>query len=261
MILDDLVASTKKRVELSKRKISPEEMMDMAKKCTYKLPAFAFEEALKTDEEMHFICEVKKASPSKGLIAPDFPYTEIAKDYEEAGASCISVLTEPEYFMGDIEYLKEIRGEVNIPLLRKDFTIDPYMIYEAKVSGADAVLLIAAILTDEKLREYKEIADGLGLSCIFEAHDSEEVKRCVNAGARILGVNNRDLRDFTVDIHNCLRYMDDVPDNVLFVAESGIHSHDDIAELAKYHVDAVLVGESLMRASDRQAALKSLKGQ
>ena len=260
MILDDLVASTKKRVELSKRKISPEEMMDMAKKCTHRLPAFAFEESLKTDEEMHFICEVKKASPSKGLIAPDFPYIEIAKDYEEAGASCISILTEPEYFMGDIEYLKVIRETVNIPLLRKDFAIDPYMIYEAKVSGADAILLIAAILTDEELKEYREIADELGLSCIFEAHDSDEVKRCLKAGARILGVNNRDLRDFTVDIHNCLRYMDDVPDDVLFVAESGIRSHDDIAELAKYHVDAVLVGESLMRASDRQGALKKLKG-
>ena len=219
----------------------------------------AFEKALRK-EGISFICECKKASPSKGLIAPDFPYLEIAKEYEAAGADCISVLTEPKWFLGSDEYLKEITSAVSIPCIRKDFSVDEYMIYEAKILCASAVLLICSILSEEQIREYIGICDELGLSALVETHDEEEVAVAVRAGARIVGVNNRNLKDFSVDTGNSARLKSLVGDDIIFVSESGVKDGNDVAELRKIGVDAVLVGEALMRASDKKAKLKELRG-
>ena len=220
---------------------------------------FAFEEALR-EPDISFICECKKASPSKGLIAPDFPYLEIAKEYEAAGASCISVLTEPKWFLGQNQYLKEIADTVSIPCLRKDFVVDEYMIYEAKLLGASAVLLICSLLDADTLGAYRELCDHLGLSALVEAHDEEEIAFALKAGARIIGVNNRNLKDFTVDVHNSQRLRQLVPEEVLFVAESGIQTGEDIQVLRESKVNGVLIGETLMRASDKKAMLDSLRG-
>lgn len=207
-----------------------------------------------------FICEAKKASPSKGLIAPSFPYVEIAKEYEAAGAAAISCLTEPKWFLGKDEYVKEITQAVSIPVLRKDFTVDEYMIYEAKTLGASAVLLICALLDEVQLKDWREIAEGLGMDALVEAHDEEEVETALKAGARIVGVNNRNLKDFTVDVNNSTRYRAMVPEDVLFVSESGITTRSDIEVLERNGTDAVLIGETLMRAKDKKRMLDMLKG-
>lgn len=220
---------------------------------------FPFEKALRQDD-IAFICECKKASPSKGLIAPDFPYVQIAKDYENAGASCISVLTEPKWFLGENRFLEEIVQSVSIPCLRKDFTVDEYMIYEAKNLGASAVLLIASLLDTETLRDYIAVCDALGLSALVEAHDEREIESALTAGARIIGVNNRNLKDFSVDVTNSGRLRKLVPENVLFVAESGIRTNEDIEKLRSFRVNAVLIGETLMRAPDKKKMLDSLRG-
>lgn len=259
MILDEIAEKTRIRVAGAKQKISPEEMKQKALACEI-TKEFPFEKELKK-KEITFICEVKKASPSKGIIAEKFDYRSIAKSYEEAGAEAISVLTEPEYFKGSIEYLKEIAEDVKIPLLRKDFTVDEYMIYEAKAAGASIVLLICAILDEETLKHYIEIADSLGLSALVEAHDEEEIQMALRAKARIIGVNNRNLKDFTVDIHNGIRLREKVPQDVLFVAESGIRTREDIEELEKAHVNGVLIGETFMRAENKKAMLAELKGE
>ena len=217
------------------------------------------ENALKTPE-LSFICECKKASPSKGLIATDFPYLQIAKEYEAAGADAISVLTEPKWFLGSDEYLREIASQVSIPCLRKDFTVDAYMIYEAKLLGASAVLLICSILDASQMREYISLCDELGLSALVEAHDEAEVQKAMDAGARIIGVNNRNLKDFTVDTDNSRRLRSLLPPDVLFVSESGVKSAEDVASLRKIGADAVLIGETLMRAPDKRAKLRELKG-
>ena len=209
---------------------------------------------------MSYICEVKKASPSKGLIAPEFPYLEIAKEYEAAGASAISCLTEPFYFMGSDTYLREITETVDIPVLRKDFTVDKYMIYQAKAFGAAAVLLICAILNDQELLEYRELAEALGMDALVEAHDENEVARALKTGAKIVGVNNRDLKTFRVDMNNSIRLRNLAPDNVVFVSESGIKNAGDIAILERNRVGAVLIGETLMRSPDKKAALENLNG-
>ena len=255
-ILKTIADSTRVRVEEARREVSEEEMRAKA----YGMPKgeFLFEKALAGDG-MSFICECKKASPSKGVIAEDFPYLDIAREYEEAGASAISVLTEPQWFMGSLEYLRQIAAEVSIPCLRKDFTISPYMIYEAKLAGASAVLLICSILTETELKEYIGICDDLGLSALVEAHDETEVAMAVRSGARVIGVNNRDLKDFTVDPTNCLRLRAAVPDDVIFVGESGVKTSDDIRKLLENNVDAVLIGESMMRAKDKKAFLADLK--
>lgn len=219
---------------------------------------FAFEKALRTPD-IAFICECKKASPSKGLIAPDFPYLTIAKAYEEAGANCISVLTEPKWFLGQDEYLKEITDTVKIPCIRKDFTIDEYMIYEAKLLGASAVLLICSILTEDEIKNYISICDNLGLSALVEAHDADEIRMALRCGARIIGVNNRNLKDFTVDTGNSGRLRQMVPEDVIFVSESGVKDAADIAKLREIGVNAVLIGETLMRAEDKKAKLNELK--
>lgn len=257
-ILDTIADHARVRVEEAKKNISPDEMKERA----LALPSdtgFPFERNL-SEQGIHFICECKKASPSKGLIAPDFPYLRIAKEYEAAGASAISVLTEPKWFMGSTEYLREIAANVNIPCLRKDFTVDEYMIYEAKTLGASAVLLICSLLPEEKIREWIGICDRLGMSALVEAHDEDEIKTAVRAGARVLGVNNRNLKDFTVDIHNSGRLRKLVPENILFVAESGIKTAEDVKVLEADRVNGILIGETLMRASDKKAMLDSLKG-
>lgn len=210
-------------------------------------------------ESLSFICEVKKASPSKGLIAPNFPYLTIAQEYEAAGASAISVLTEPEYFLGRDEYLKKIAQTVNIPVLRKDFTIDPYQIYEAKLLGASAVLLICSLLEKETLAEFLAAANSLKLDALVEAHDEAEIHIALDCGAKIIGVNNRNLKNFTVDVSNSLRLRELVPSNVVFVSESGIKTREDTAKLAVHHVNAVLIGETLMRSPDKKAALDQLR--
>lgn len=220
---------------------------------------FPFEKALRKPG-ISFICECKKASPSKGLIAPDFPYLKIAREYETAGADCISVLTEPKWFLGSDVYLREIVQAVSVPCLRKDFTVDEYMIYEAKVLGASAVLLICSILSEEQIREYLAVCETLGLSALVEAHDEEEVAKALRAGARIIGVNNRNLKDFTVDTNNSRRLRALIPAHILFVSESGVQGPEDVKRLAEVGVDAVLVGEALMRAEDKKAMLARLRG-
>ena len=225
-----------------------------------KYPAdFAFENALK-GEDLAFICECKKASPSKGLIAPDFPYLEIAKAYEAAGASCISCLTEPKWFLGSDQYLKDITATVNIPVIRKDFTVDEYMIYEAKVLGASAVLLICSILSEEQIKEYIGLCDFLGLTALVEAHDEAEVNMALRVGARVIGVNNRNLKDFTVDTENSRKLRALIPENVIYVSESGVKTAEDVADITACGADAVLIGETLMRAPDKKAKLDELKG-
>ena len=255
-ILDKIAESTRKRVAAAKMTVSADEMRDRA--LAMRKKDFGFEKALKK-QDIAFICECKKASPSKGIIAEEFPYLSIAKEYEAAGADCISVLTEPEYFLGDAAYLREIAAEVKIPCLRKDFVVDEYMIYEAGTLGATAVLLICSILGEEKLGEYIGICDTLGLSALVEAHSEDEVRMAVNAGARVIGVNNRDLKDFSVSTDNAVKLRGLVPENIVFVAESGIKTSDDIKKLRKAGVDAVLIGETLMRAEDKRAALRELK--
>ncbi|WP_026492109.1 indole-3-glycerol phosphate synthase TrpC [Butyrivibrio sp. XPD2002] len=255
-ILDELAEYAKVRVGKAKQNISPEEMRWDAE--VLQKGDFSFEKALKK-EGISFICECKKASPSKGIIAEEFPYLEIAKEYEKAGADCISVLTEPKWFLGDDRYLKEITDAVKIPCIRKDFTVDEYMIYEAKVLGASAVLLICAILEGEQIKEYINICDSLGLSALVEAHDEAEIEIGLEAGARIIGVNNRNLKDFSVDTGNSMRLRQMIPRDVIYVSESGIKTPEDVRALKGNGVDAVLIGETLMRAADKKAMLESLR--
>jgi indole-3-glycerol phosphate synthase len=258
MILDEIAAKTRARIEEEKQK-HPLSEVKAAALAMDRNTGFPFEQALKKPG-MSFICEVKKGSPSKGIIAEDFPFLEIAMEYEKAGASAISCLTEPFYFKGSDAYLKEITEHVSIPVLRKDFTVDEYMIYQAKCLGASAILLICAILNDDELKRYMALAEELGLSALVEAHDEAEVKRAIQAGARIIGVNNRDLRDFTVDINNSIRLRSLIPENAAYVSESGIKVRADIARLEENRVDAVLIGETLMRSPNKKAMLDELRG-
>jgi indole-3-glycerol phosphate synthase len=251
-ILDKIVAATRQRVarEYAEHGDIP---------CPASPRPFIFEQVL-SGAEMSFICEVKKASPSQGVISEDFPYIDIAHEYANAGASAISVLTEPDFFLGADRYLAEIRKAVDTPILRKDFIIDPFQILQSAVLGADAILLICAILSPAEIAEYIGIADSLGLSCLVEAHDEAELETAVNAGARVIGVNNRDLRTFEVDIENSIRLRKLAPADVIFVSESGIQTAEDVSRLHQHGVNAVLIGETLMRAADKQAALRELKG-
>lgn len=258
MILEEIAARTVQRVAEEKAAVPLSEMKKRAEAMDANT-GFPFRKALSGDE-ISFICEVKRASPSKGLIAPDFPYLDIARDYERAGASAISCLTEPFWFKGRDEYLAEISNAVTIPVLRKDFTVDEYMIYQAKTLGASAVLLICSILSKEQLSEYLGIAHSLGLSALVEAHDEDEVRTALSVGAGIIGVNNRDLRTFTVDINNSARLRKLVPPENLFVSESGIKTAADIEALRSNGTNAVLIGETLMRSPDKKAALDELRG-
>ena len=255
-ILDQLAEHARQRVEAAKQTVPLAE----AKRQALALPKgdFRFEKAL-AKPGLAFICECKKASPSKGLIAPDFPYLQIAKEYEAAGADAISVLTEPKWFLGRDAYLKEITSAVSTPCLRKDFTVDPYQIYEARLMGADCVLLICALLETQTLKEYLKLCEALGLAALVETHDETEVRSALAAGATILGVNNRNLKDFSVDFQNAKRLRDLIPPNVLYVAESGVTGPQDVAELKAVGADAVLIGEALMRAPNKRSMLEQLR--
>ena len=262
-ILQEIAERTKERIEAKKKNYPLERLMEMV--CSDNAAHdFPFEKALSAAKagaakDIAFICEIKKASPSKGVIAENFPYLDIAKDYAEAGAQAISVLTEQYYFMGDNRYLNDIAGTIPIPLLRKDFTVDSYMIYEAKKYGASAVLLICAILDSKTLAEYIRIADSLGLSSLVEAHTEDELKMALDSGARIIGVNNRNLQTFEVDTGTSIRLRKLAPPGIIFVSESGIRTAQDVELLRNNGVDAVLIGETLMRESDRKAAIIRLR--
>ena len=262
-ILHEIAERTKARVAARKKAVPPARMEEMAQSLfrggLHSTPGFPFEEALRSDG-VAFICEVKKASPSKGVISEEFPYVDIAREYEAAGAAAISVLTEPDYFLGDDRHLREIAGAVPIPLLRKDFTVDSYMIHEAKVMGASAVLLICALLDKGALAEYISVARNLGLSALVETRSEAEIGMALDVGAGIVGVNNRNLRTFEVDVALSGRLRDLVPKDVIFVSESGVRTAEDIEGLRRAGVDAVLIGEALMRAPDKRAMLEGLKG-
>lgn len=257
-ILDQLAGHARRRIEEAKQTVP----LEVLRRQALALPKgdFAFEKALRKDG-LSFICECKKASPSKGLIAPDFPYLQIAREYEAAGADCISVLTEPKWFLGSDQYLREISQAVSIPCLRKDFTVDEYMLYQAKLLGASAVLLICAILTEAQIKGYLHICDDLGLSALVEIHNEEDAEAALRAGARVIGVNNRNLKDFTVDPDNSRRLRSLIPRDVLFISESGVKSPADVARVRELGADGVLVGEALMRAADKKAALAGLRGE
>lgn len=257
-ILSEIAEKTRQRVAEEKKQLPLAQLRDQAEAMDAST-GFPFKKALAAPG-MSFICEVKKASPSKGLIAPDFPYLQIAQEYQAAGAAAISCLTEPYWFQGSDQYLREISKAVAIPVLRKDFTVDDYMIYGAKVLGASAVLLICAILDDSQLRDYLALSHSLGLSALVEAHDEAELDRALSAGAAIIGVNNRDLRTFTVDVENSLRLRRLAPPEVLFVSESGIKTHMDIQKLYDNGTNAVLIGETLLRAPDKRSTLAQLRG-
>lgn len=257
-ILEKLAFHAKERTEEAKKALTPEELKKQAFSRKSKLEPFAFEKALKKPG-ISFICECKKASPSKGIIAEDFPYLKIAEEYEKAGADCISVLTEPKWFLGSGRYLEEISEKVSLPCLRKDFTVDEYMIYEAKVMGAAAVLLICSILSPAQIEEYIKICDSLGLSAPVEVHDEKETETALNSGARIIGVNNRNLKDFTVDTDNSRRLRKLVPENILFISESGVSTAQDMKKLKEMGADGVLIGEALMRAENKAEKLRELK--
>lgn len=284
MILDTIAESSRLRVAKAKELLPPEQLKALiyenaGVRSFNSRNAFAFERALKDyhyetaeysgeggsenteqPEKVAFICEVKKASPSKGIIAEDFRYLDIGKDYEKAGADVISVLTEPEYFKGDNRYLMEISQTVNIPVLRKDFTVDEYQIYEAKLIGADAVLLICSLLDTKVLHNYIKICNELGLSALVEAHTEEEVLSALEAGARVIGVNNRNLQTFEVDLNNSIRLRNLVPKDIIFVAESGIKTAEEITKLRTAGVNAVLIGETLMRSPNKREILTELRG-
>lgn len=258
MILDKIIEATKIRVAQEKQVESPEAV----KAAALALPSdtgFPFEAALR-QQDFDFICEVKKASPSKGIIAEDFPYLDIAKEYEVAGAAAISVLTEPDFFKGDKKYLQEIASTVKIPVLRKDFIIDEYQIYQAKVWGASAILLICACLDVPTLTKFRELADSLGLSSLVEAHDEHEVQMAIDCGARIIGVNNRNLKDFTVDVQNSVRLRNLVQDDVIFVSESGLETPEDIQVLRDNNIGVALMGETFMRSPNKVEKLAYLYG-
>lgn len=255
-ILNEIAAYAVKRVQQVESKMPLEAIKEQA--LTLPGKEFVFEYALRKPE-LSFICECKKASPSKGIIAGNFPYLKIAQEYEQAGADCISVLTEPKYFLGDDSYLQEIAHAVSVPCLRKDFVVAPYMIYEARVLGAAAVLLICSLLTEKELAEYLEICEGLGMSALVEVHNAAEISMAIHAGARIIGVNNRNLSDFSVDMANSSRLRELVPPEILFVAESGIKTAADVQTMREIGADAVLIGELLMRAENRSAMLAELR--
>lgn len=258
-ILSEIAARTRQRVEQRKSQRPIEALMERVSRLPVQ-DTFPFQRALE-GTGMSFLCEVKKASPSKGVIATEFPYLDIARAYEAAGAAALSVLTEPYYFQGRDSYLREIAGTVSIPILRKDFTVDPYMIYEAKALGASAVLLICAILGQGELREYLALAHSLGLSALVEAHTEAEVEMALAAGASIIGVNNRDLKTFQVDLEHSRRLRGMVPRDRLFVSESGIKTREDILLLQEMGVNGVLIGETFMRSPDKAAALARLRGE
>ncbi len=256
-ILDTIADYARLRVERDRSKVS----LEALKACCRDLPkaeGAAFFQAL-AKEGMSFICEVKKASPSKGIISPEFPYLEIARSYEKAGADCISCLTEPKWFLGSDQIFREIRDAVATPMLRKDFVVDEYQLYQARLLGANCVLLICSLLDTEAIKRYLDICEMLGLAALVETHDETEIASAVTAGAKIIGVNNRNLKDFSVDFSNAARLRDLIPPEAVYVAESGVTSPDQVAQLSRIGADAVLVGEMLMRSPDRAGLLDQMR--
>ena len=256
-ILEKIADYAKIRVAEDKKKISLDEMKSLAKNSTHG-NGEKFLSALQK-KNLSFICEVKKASPSKGIIAENFPYVNIAEEYELAGADCVSCLTEPKYFLGSDKIFSEIREKISIPMIRKDFTVDDYQIYQAKFLGADAVLLICAILENSKLEKFLRICEDLKLSALVETHDENEIKTALEVGAKIIGVNNRNLKNFSVDFSNAARLREMIPAEKIFVSESGVKNSDDIKILKKIGADAVLIGETLMRADNKKKILDEFK--
>ncbi|CAK1239137.1 indole-3-glycerol phosphate synthase TrpC [Fructobacillus evanidus] len=259
MILDDLVAATKRRLVKEKEAVPVADLKAQAEALPVADPQDVYDRFLAPG--IHVIAEVKKASPSKGLIATDFPYQEIAQTYDQAGATAISVLTEPDYFLGKLDYLAEIAPAMTSPVLRKDFVIDPYMIYQAKVAGASIILLIVAILSPEDLQAYLNLAESLGLAVLVEAHDEDEISQALAVGAKMIGVNNRNLKDFTVSFDNSQRLFDLVPDSVAFIAESGVKKPSDFVHLQSLGINGVLIGEALMKAADPKAFIEAGLGE
>ncbi len=256
-MLDEIVEKTQERLVEAKNNKSLDELKKEVSQMEISKD-FPFNEALK-DPEIAIIAEVKRASPSKGIISEDFDYVSIAREYESAGASAISVLTEPYFFKGSNDYLKEISENVSIPILRKDFVIDEYMVWEAKLLGASAVLLIVSILDIVQLKKFLDLAHDLGLSAIVETHDGDEIRTAMNVGAEIIGVNNRNLNDFSVDIDNSISLRRCVSDNIVFISESGIKTKEDVSKLKENNVDAVLIGETLMKSDDKKSLISELK--
>lgn len=257
-ILEEIANHARERVAVDKQKISLDELKSLAKSSQLS-DGERFFAALKRPK-LSFICEVKKASPSKGIIVENFPYVEIAREYEFAGADCVSCLTEPKYFLGSDKIFEEIRAEISLPMLRKDFTVDEYQIYQAKAIGADAVLLICAILDNSTLEKFLRLCDELNLAALVETHDASEIQSAISAGAQIIGVNNRNLKNFSVDFSNAARLRELIPPEKIYVAESGVKTSADVTTLKKIGADAVLIGETLMRAADKKSKLDELRG-
>lgn len=257
MILDDLVAATKKRIEREKNVAALNDLRTTAAKIPNKDPQMIIDNFLSPG--LHFIGEIKKASPSKGVIVKDFPYIKIAQEYQAAQIDAISVLSEPDYFQGNLKYLSEIAQAVSTPLLRKDFTIDPYMIYQAKIAGASLILLIVAILTDDQLKNYLQLAEENGLLALVEVHNQTELERALSAGAKMIGVNNRNLKDFSVDINNSLKLRNKVPTTIPFITESGIKTSEDIKQLKDANVNGVLIGETFMKAPNKATIIEKFR--
>ena len=258
-ILDKLADLSRERAKREQETVSAEELREQAK-ALGKGNGEAFLSALKKPG-ISFICEIKKASPSKGLISPDFPYLKIAEAYEQAGADCISCLTEPEYFLGSDDIFREVREKVSLPMLRKDFTVCEYQLDQARVMGANAALLIVSLMDERTLTAYLEHCEELGIAALVETHDEEEIRKAVSAGAKIIGVNNRNLKDFSVDFGNAARLRDRIPTECIYVAESGVRTPEDVQRLRQIGADAALIGETLMRAEDPAETLKSLRRQ
>ncbi len=257
MILDDIIAKQKERIKKEKEEKSFDVIKREAEEIAL-LENFVFEDSLK-NKDFAFICEIKKASPSKGVIVENFPYIDIAKEYEKAGASAISVLTEPNFFKGNDKYLQEVARTVKIPVLRKDFIIDEYQIYQAKLIGAAAVLLICGVLEEKTLKSFLNTAKSLKLSCLVETHSQDEIKKALNVGAEIVGINNRDLKTFTVDINTSLKLRKYVPEDKIIISESGIKTAEDIKVLKQAGFNAALIGESMMRSKNKRQFISQLK--
>ncbi len=256
MILEEIANYAKIRVQKDKEKISLEQIKEGA--LNLKKGDFSFEKALRQNFPS-LICEVKKASPSKGIISENFPFLQIAKEYEKSGATCISVLTEPKWFLGNDDIFCKIRKTVALPMLRKDFTVDEYQIYQAKIMGADAVLLIVSILDEEQIVKYLEICENLGICALVETHDEKEIEVAIKSGAKIIGVNNRNLKDFSVNLNNAINLKKHIPNDVIYVAESGILTTDDAVNLVKNGADALLIGEALMKSDDKKTFIDEVR--
>lgn len=259
MIIDDIVASTFERVAENKKRNSIDKLARLA----FEKPInkdYPFEKALRNKANLAYIMEIKRCVPTKGEITRNFDYKSIAKEYEDIGATAISVMTEPDYFKGDDDFLAEIARIVKIPVLRDDFIVDEYMVYESKLLGADAITLICSVLDEITLMRCLNLAENLGMSAVVEAHSSMQVKKALRVGAKIIAVNNCDLRNFEIDMNNSLELQKMIPEDVIFISRSGVKTYQDICKLEENNVNAVMVGEVLMRSHDKRKTFEILQG-